>query len=90
MSASLSVAMGRSATHRGKIGAGCARIIWKAGMKSSNPAIGDTTGSRQQAADAEQKQNDAERTGMEMVHQPSQRHLTGRGIVYQACKDNGG
>ena len=26
--------MGRSATHRGKIGAGRARIIWKAGMKS--------------------------------------------------------
>lgn len=52
-------------------------------MKSSNPAIGDTTGSRQQAADAEQKQNDAEQTCMEMVHQPSQRHVTGRGIVYQ-------
>ena len=34
MSASVSVAMGRSATHRGKIGAGRARIVWKAGMKS--------------------------------------------------------
>ena len=25
-----------------------------------------------------------------MAHQPSQRHVAGRDIVYQACKDNGG
>jgi hypothetical protein len=58
VAASLSVATARSATRRGKMGVGCAQIIWRGMEGSSSPAIGGHH--TEQTADAQQKQDGAE------------------------------